>query len=54
VLKHSPVNTLPSLVAIYGEPDRIVMSSKGVLGMNVASMTGIEGMMKITGLRGIK
>ena len=50
----TPANTLPSLVAIYGEPDRIVMSSKGVLGMNVASMTGIAGMMNVTGLRGIK
>jgi hypothetical protein len=54
VLKQSPVGTLPSLVAIYGEPDRIVMSSKGVLGMNVASVAGIAGMMNVTGLRGNK
>jgi hypothetical protein len=54
VLKKSPLNTLPSLVAIYGEPDRIVMSSKGVLGMNIASMAGIAGMMNVTGLRGMK
>jgi len=52
-LKHTAVNTLPSLVCIYGEPDRIVMSSKGVLGMNVASMAGITGMLNMTGLHGI-
>jgi hypothetical protein len=54
VLRQTPLNTLPSLVAIYGDPDRIVMSSKGVLGMNVASMAGISGIVKVTGLRGIK
>jgi hypothetical protein len=55
VLKQSGVNTLPSLVCLYGESDRIVMSSKGVLGMNIASMAGITGMLNMTGLpHGIK
>lgn len=54
VLKQTAVNTLPSLVCIYGEPDRIVMSSQGVPGVNVASMAGITGMLNMTGLRGIK
>jgi hypothetical protein len=53
-LKQASISAAPSLVAIYGEPDRIVMSSKGTLGLNVASMTGIEGLMNMTGLRGIK
>jgi hypothetical protein len=54
VLKQIPVNTVPSLVCLYGEADRIVMSSKGVLGMNVASLAGITGMLKLTGLKGVK
>jgi hypothetical protein len=54
VLKQTPVNTLPSLVCLYGEPDRILMSSKGVLGMNVASMAGLTGMLNVMGLHGIK
>lgn len=52
VLKQAPVDALPSLVCLYGEPDRIVMSSKGVLGMNVASMTGITGLLNVAGLQG--
>jgi len=39
------VNTPPSLVSLYGEPDRIMMSSKGMVGMNVANWTGITGML---------
>jgi hypothetical protein len=53
-LKQTAVNTLPSVVCIYGEADRIVMSSRGVLGMNVASVAGITGMLNVTGLRGMK
>ena len=54
VLKQTAVHALPSLVCLYGERDRIVMSSKGVLGMNVASMAGITGMLNVTGLHGIR
>jgi FecR protein/Putative zinc-finger len=43
-------NTLPTLVALYGEPDRIVLSSKGVLGTNVGNFTGIAGMLNFAGL----
>ena len=53
-LKQTPVNTLPGLVCLYGEADRIVMSSKGVLGMNVASVAGITGMLNFMGLKGIR
>ena len=54
VLKQTAVETLPNLVCLYGEPDRIVMSSKGVLGMNVASIAGITGMLNVTGLPGFR
>ena len=52
-LRQTPVDTLPSLICIYGEPDRIIMSSKGMLGMNVASLAGISGMLNAGGLRRI-
>ncbi|HEY2380115.1 MAG TPA: FecR family protein [Terriglobia bacterium] len=44
-------NTLPSLVAFYGEPDQIVMSSKGALGTNVGSIAGLTGMLDFAGFR---
>jgi hypothetical protein len=44
------VNTPPSLICLYGEPERIVMSSKGVLGLDVASMIGVTGMLKTAGV----
>jgi hypothetical protein len=43
--------SLPSLVALYGEPDRIVMTSKTVLGMNVGSVSGLTGMLGFARLR---
>jgi hypothetical protein len=48
-LMNSP-NTLPTLVALYGEPDRLVLSSKDVLGTSVGSFTGIAGMLNFAGL----
>jgi hypothetical protein len=51
VTKQANLNAIPSLVAIYGGPDNITMSSKGVLGMNIASVMGISGMVNMTGLR---
>jgi hypothetical protein len=44
-------NTLPSLVALYGKPDRIVMTSKAVLGMNVGSVAGLTEMFRFAKLR---
>ena len=44
-------DALPTLVVLYGEPDRIVMSSKGVLGMNIAGLTGMQGMLQAAGMR---
>jgi hypothetical protein len=41
----------PSLVALYGQPSQIVMSSKGMLGMNVANIAGMGGMLKFAGLK---
>jgi hypothetical protein len=36
---------LPGLICLYGQPDRIVMSSKGVLGMNLAAADFLSNMM---------
>jgi hypothetical protein len=36
---------LPGLICLYGQADRIVMSSKGVLGMNLASVDFLSNMM---------
>lgn len=44
-------NTLPSLVALYGQPDRIVVTSKAVLGMNVGSVAGLTEMFQFAKLR---
>jgi hypothetical protein len=41
----------PSLVALYGQPSQIVMSSKGMLGMNVVNIAGMGGMLKYAGVR---
>jgi hypothetical protein len=35
---------VPMLICLYGQPDRILMSSKGVLGTNIASLAGLSGM----------
>jgi hypothetical protein len=51
VLKTANIGTLPTVISLYGESDRIVMTSKGVLGMNIASMAGIQGMVRASGLQ---
>jgi hypothetical protein len=48
------LNTPPSLICFYGEPEQIVLSSKGVLGLDVASTLGIAGLLNGTGVHGIK
>jgi len=42
---------LPSLVCLYGETDRITLSSKGVIGTNIADLAGVAGMMKAIGIK---
>ena len=49
-LKASVVDSLPTLISLYGEPTRIVMSSKGVLGMNIASIGGLNGIINAAGI----
>ena len=36
---------LPTLICLYGHPDRILLSSKGVLGANIASAAGLGHLM---------
>ncbi len=52
LLKQNPVTALPGLISLYGETDRIVLSSKGMLGMNIARMAGIRGLIDATGMHG--
>lgn len=42
-------NAVPRVVAVYGEPDRIVTSAKGAFGVNLASMLGLQGMLQSAG-----
>ena len=42
---------LPTLISLYAETDRITMSSKGVLGANVASLAGFAGMIEAIGVK---
>ena len=51
LLDGSRLSGLPTIVSLFGEADRIVMSSKGVLGMNIASVAGIGGMIRAAGLK---
>ena len=44
-------DAFPTLMLLYGEPDRIVVSSKGVLGTNLASMAGLAGIIKSIGIK---
>jgi hypothetical protein len=44
-------NALPTLVCLYGESDRITMSSKGMLGTNIVNMAGLTGMIQAIGIK---
>jgi len=44
-------NAPPSLVCLYGEPDRIVLSSKGLLGHGVGNLAGLTGMIHAIGIQ---
>jgi hypothetical protein len=48
---NSLVDSLPALVCVYGEPDRIVVSSRGAFGVNLAGMLGLQGTLLASGLR---
>jgi hypothetical protein len=43
---------MPALVAVYGEPDRILASARGSFGVNLAGMLGIQGLMLAGGIHG--
>jgi FecR protein/Putative zinc-finger len=50
-IKDAVGNTLPSLVCLYGETDRITLSSKGMIGANIANLAGLTGMMNAIGIQ---
>jgi hypothetical protein len=51
LLEGTAAGALPTVVALYGEPNQIELSSKGVLGTNIASVVGIGGMIRAAGIQ---
>ena len=37
-------NSTPSLICLYGEKDRIVLSSKAMIGTNLSNIAGLSGL----------
>ena len=48
--KQAVGSALPSLVCLYGDSDRITVSSKAMLGANVVNLAGLTGMMQAIGI----
>jgi hypothetical protein len=48
--KQAVGNALPSLVCLYGDTDRITVSSKAMLSANIANLAGLTGMMQAIGI----
>jgi len=46
-------SSLPKVVFVYGEQDRILGAARGSFGLRLASMLGLHGMMEATGMRGL-
>ena len=46
-------SSLPNVVFVYGEQDRILGAARGSFGLRIASMLGLQGMMEATGMRGL-
>jgi len=46
-------SSLPKVVFVYGEQDRILGAARGSFGLRIASMLGLQGMMEATGMRGL-
>jgi len=51
IVQDTVAGALPSLVCLYGESDRIMVSSKGILGSNIASMAGLSSMIQAIGIK---
>jgi hypothetical protein len=45
--------SLPKVVFVYGEPDRILGSANGSYGLRIASMMGLQNLLNATGMRGL-
>ena len=45
--------SLPKVVFVYGEQDRILGSARGSYGIRIASMLGLGGLMEAAGMGGM-
>ena len=45
-VKDAVSKALPTLLCLYGAPDRITISSKGVIAANIGSMASLTGMLR--------
>jgi hypothetical protein len=45
--------SMPKVVFVYGEQDRILGAARGSFGLRIASMLGLHGMMEAAGMRGL-
>ena len=46
-------SSLPKVVFVYGDQDRILGAARGSFGLRIASMLGLSGMMEAAGLRNL-
>jgi hypothetical protein len=46
-------SSLPKVVFVYGEQDRILGSARGSFGIRIASMLGLHGLMEAAGMQGM-
>ncbi|HET9216385.1 MAG TPA: FecR domain-containing protein [Terriglobia bacterium] len=46
-------SSLPKVVFVYGEQDRILGSARGSFGLRIASMLGLHGLMEAAGMQGM-
>ena len=46
-------SSLPKVVFVYGDQDRILGAARGSFGLRIASMLGLGGMMEAAGMRGL-
>jgi hypothetical protein len=42
--------SLPKMIFVYGEPNRILASAKGSYGLRIASMFGMQHLLGVAGL----
>jgi hypothetical protein len=46
-------SSLPKVVFVYGDQDRILAAARGSYGLRIASMLGLRGLMDAAGMSGL-